>query len=269
MTKTGYKQMLDKAIDRPGVISGCYKNFHNYSFLNSFLIAVQADIRGLPIGPASSYKNWQKLNRQVRKGEKALTIWLPKLYRKCPSCGESGYAKTCKICGVKTDQRLAGFTQKPVVFLLCQTDGEEQDINHDIPELNIRQAIDTLGLTLEEFSHTNGNVQGYAQPADKILSVNPLAESPTKTLIHEIAHCLLHDTNQIDTLTLTKDIKEVEAESVAYLILELLGRDSSKSRGYIQHWMEEGFAYTEETAERIIRTTNKIMDTAKKGSIEC
>ena len=52
--------------------------FHNYSFNNTMLIAMQRPDATL----VTSYKNWQSMGRQVMKGEKGITIIAPAPYKK-------------------------------------------------------------------------------------------------------------------------------------------------------------------------------------------
>ena len=101
------------------------------------------------------------------------------------------------------------------------------------------KALETLGITESPFDLVNGNVQGYAQ-LDSI-AVNPVAEFPHKTRFHEIAHVVLGHTKEglvTDSERTPRDIREVEAEGVAYILCNLLGLPGlHESRGYIQNWI--------------------------------
>ena len=78
--------------------------FHNYSFNNTLLIAMQRPDATL----VTSYKNWQSMGRQVMKGEKGITIIAPAPYKKIrerevldenqrPILGADGKPKTEKV----------------------------------------------------------------------------------------------------------------------------------------------------------------------------
>src|SRR5579862_7601243 len=61
-----------------------------------------------------------------------------------------------------------------------------------IPAWNQTQALETLGVTGEPLTATDGNCQGYAR--ERTIAVSPLAELPHKTRFHELAHCALGHT---------------------------------------------------------------------------
>jgi hypothetical protein len=109
------------------------------------------------------------------------------------------------------------------------------------------------------------------------LAINPLAALPWKTTFHEMAHCLLHsaEAQMADGNLLTRDIKEAEAESVAYLCcatLELPGLE--QCRAYIQDWLgssEQSEAFGKRSAARVFSAANKILkagaDSAKAEEV--
>ena len=80
MTKTNeiqWTELLREAVTKPGTILAAYSNFHNFSLGNCILAYLQCEERGLPFGSIATYKRWQELDRQVKKGEKALTLCMP------------------------------------------------------------------------------------------------------------------------------------------------------------------------------------------------
>src|SRR4051794_5880078 len=82
------------------------RSFRDYSWANQFMIATQKPDATRVAG----YKSWQKLGRQVRKGEHAIRIWAPR------------FAKVETEDG--NERRLTGFALVPV-FDLGQTEGDE------------------------------------------------------------------------------------------------------------------------------------------------
>src|SRR6266566_7316393 len=104
------------------------------------------------------------------------------------------------------------------------------------------------------FEMLSGNCQGYAK--DRQIAINPVAQMPAKTTFHELAHVLLGHTSEAvhDSETLPRSLKEVEAESVALLCLELVGMDGAEyCRGYIQNWLQDG-TIPERSAQKIFAT---------------
>src|SRR5262245_40260795 len=73
----GFAALLDQAVREPGCVSIAYRQFHSYSLGNQLLALSQCLARHLEPGPLATYARWRALGRQVRKGEKALVLWLP------------------------------------------------------------------------------------------------------------------------------------------------------------------------------------------------
>ena len=69
--------LLRSAVAEPGTLSSAYQQFHNYSLGNQLLAMFQCQARGLKAGPMATYPRWKELGRNVRKGEKALTLCMP------------------------------------------------------------------------------------------------------------------------------------------------------------------------------------------------
>src|SRR5450756_2581177 len=118
------------------------------------------------------------------------------------------------------------------VIVSDKTDGQPYE-PVSVPSWSEESARTTLGIRIVPFDHLDGNVQGYATPQGGI-AINPVAALPHKTLFHEAAHVLLkHATD----LTISRSLREVEAEGVALVCCEALGLDGSEyARGYLQHW---------------------------------
>ena len=107
------------------------------------------------------------------------------------------------------------------------------------------------------------------------MAVSPLAVNPAKTLMHEIAHCLLHsDQARIeDAAELTQSLAEVEAESVAYLCCAVLGLPGlEESRGYVQGWLarsgSDADTFTDKHARRVLGAVDKILKAGRPATTE-
>ena len=262
-----YKDLLNEAIEEPGIIAECYSQFHNYSFANIMEVRWQCAMMGLEFGPIAGYKKWSEQGRQVQKGSEKLYIWFP-VFGKYPS-------DDCKECNAHREDHdgtyhefvpvwkkyIKGFAYKKGVFVISQTDGEEIELPNT-PEWDTDQALENLKIEQIEFSHGDGNVQGLAEKGRKV-AVSPLAQHPIRTLVHEIAHVQLGHVDSgywVDEKVIKRSDQEIEAESVAYLISYALGLPgASESRGYIQGWMDDGFTFTEEMSQRIFGAVNKIL----------
>ena len=223
--------------------------FHNYSFNNTMLIAMQRPDATL----VTSYKNWQSMGRQVMKGEKGITIIAPAPYKKMkekevldenqrPIMGTDGKPKTEQV------EVTVPHFKAVTVFDIAQTSGEP--IQTLAPELltaavqdfdSFMQAIQKISPVPIRFDEIDGNANGYYHNADKEIVIKKgLSESQTlKTAIHETAHAKLHDREIMESLGVEKDrlTKEVEAESVAYCVCSSFGLDTSDySFPYITGW---------------------------------
>ena len=80
--ETTWSDLLRDAVSTPGKLLEAYTAFHNYSVGNSLLALFQCYDRGITPGPLNTYKGWQQLGRQVRKGEKAIVLCMPLAYKK-------------------------------------------------------------------------------------------------------------------------------------------------------------------------------------------
>lgn len=157
------------------------------------------------------------------------------------------------------------FVLKNIWFSLDQTEGADYTNEVTIPEWNKVQALSGLGITEQRFELLDGNTQGYSIPNKKQLSVSPVALMPWKTLFHEMAHCLMHskEAQMSDGDLMQKDIKEAEAEAVAYLCCATLGLPGlEESRDYIQGWLgskEQSEEFSKKSASRVFSAADKIL----------
>jgi len=263
MITPDWKQLLADALTLPGRLSTAYSMFHNYSFSNRLWAMAQLEARGLPISPIASYNGWKKLGRQVKKGEKALSLLMPRMYRIKDESGESAGSQDIRM----------GFMVRNHWFSLDQTEGEAYAPDLLIPDWNCAVALDALNLREEVFSDVNGNKMGYSVPCEGMIAVNPLNPLPWKTRFHEMAHCLLHTEAAMlsDNQVLDDSLIEIEAESVAYLCCASLGLPGlAESRGYIQHWMQgsESKRLTGKTILRIFGAADRILSAGKPAQPE-
>ena len=228
--------------------------FHNYSFNNTLLIAMQKPDASLIAG-FTAWKN--QFQRNVKKGEKGIKIIAPSPFK---------IKQETEKIDPQTQKPVIGRDGKPVteekeitipaykvvsVFDVSQTEGKElPNIAVDALTGDVEQYSDFFAA-LEKtspvpigFEKIEGGAHGYYHLEDKRIALDEgMSELQTlKTAIHEIAHAKLHD---ID-LNAPKDeqqprvdrrTREVEAESVAYTVCQHYGLDTSDySFGYVAGW---------------------------------
>ena len=76
------EELLREAVEKPGRTLEAYTAFHNYSFGNGLLALEQCTRRNLQPGPLNTYNGWLERKRQVRKGEKGITLCMPMPFKK-------------------------------------------------------------------------------------------------------------------------------------------------------------------------------------------
>ena len=228
--------------------------FHNYSFRNTVLIAMQKPDASLVAG-FSAWKN--NFGRNVMKGQKGIKIIAPSPFK---------IRQEVEKIDPHTQKPIIGKDGKPVteekevkipaykvvsVFDVSQTEGKElpdiavDELTGDVDRYkDFFAALEKTSPVPIAFENIGGGSHGYYHLEDKRIAINEgMSELQTlKTAIHEIAHAKLHD---ID-LNAPKDeqqphvdrrTREVEAESVAYTVCQHYGLDTSDySFGYVAGW---------------------------------
>lgn len=225
--------------------------FHNYSFNNTLLIAMQKPDATLVAG----YKAWQKnFERHVNKGEKAIRILAPAPYKIKeerdkidPVTQELLLDKDGNPQKEEVEITIPAF-RAVSVFDVAQTDGKPipelaahellSDVEGYQDMIKAVEAISPVPIELEEIA---GDSKGYYDREAKRIAVQEnMSESQTlKTMIHEVAHSKLHskEVEQDEQMRKDRNTKEVEAESVAYTVCQHFGIDTSDySFGYIAGW---------------------------------
>ena len=245
----GIKELFESEKDKTYL--NTMSKFHNYSFNNTMLIAMQKPDATLVAG----FKAWQKnFDRHVKKGEKGIRILAPAPYKIKeerdkidPVTQELLLDKDGNPQKEEVEITIPAF-RAVSVFDVAQTDGKP------IPELAAKEllsdvegyqdmiraveAISPVPIELEEIA---GDSKGYYDREAKRIAVQEnMSESQTlKTMIHEVAHSKLHskEVEQDEQMRKDRNTKEVEAESIAYTVCQHFGVDTSDySFGYIAGW---------------------------------
>lgn len=221
--------------------------FHHYSVSNTILIAMQRPDATLVAG-YSAWKN--NFGRQVKKGEQGIKIIAP-----------APFKKQVEVDGEIQEVVIPTF--KVVnVFDVSQTEGRElpsigvNELTGDVSQYeDFFKALEQTCPVPIEFEQIRGSAKGYFDPdAQRIAVQESMSQVQTvKTLIHEMAHQKLHSGEE----ELTRNVKEVEAEAVAYTVSQHFGIDTSDySFAYIAGWSKE------KTTEELKASLDRIRNTA-------
>ena len=227
--------------------------FHNYSFNNTLLIAMQKPDASLVAG-FSAWKN--NFERNVMKGQKGIKIIAPSPFK---------VKQEMQKIDPHTQKPVIGKDGKPVteekeitipaykvvtVFDVSQTEGRElpdiavDELTGDVDRYkDFFAALEKTSPVPIAFEKIEGGSHGYYHLADKRIALNEgMSELQTlKTAIHEIAHAKLHDIDlnapKDEQPRVDRNTREVEAESVAYTVCQHYGLDTSDySFGYVVGW---------------------------------
>jgi len=258
-------ELLHSAVHTPGKLLAAYTAFHNYSFGNALLALEQCISRKIEPGPLNSYKGWLQLKRQVRKGEKGLCLCMPVTYKKRAT--DKAAPETTEGSEEIQDEVRQRFVFRNYWFVLAQTEGEAP-YEQPIPDFDLEEALQRLGITRTPFDEMNGNIQGFA--TGRGIAVSPIAAIPHKTTFHELAHCVLHHTTNerlVDSEATPINLREVEAEAVALICCESLNLDGAEyARGYIQDWLKGQKEIPNHCASRIFSAANTILKAGSPGA---
>jgi hypothetical protein len=227
-------------------ISGLY----GYSLFNSILIKMQGGT------VAQSYNKWKTLKRCVTKGQSSsINVFRPM------------FKKEKQVDGTDK-QKLIGFKLAPV-FDIKQTEGEDLEYDHnseEVMDVPYKTLVDVMGaLTKAEVvEELTGKARGYSDGEKLVVSSMSNDVDKSKTLIHEAAHHLIH-TGDKKADKVAHDTAEVEAESVAYLVMSYLDLDFDLSKKYVASY-KTGISTARHSL--IIKTADKMIKALKASMTE-
>ncbi|QUE55385.1 hypothetical protein INT76_05930 [Streptococcus oriscaviae] len=241
--KDGIKEYLD---------SDKYKDYltkmsqlNNYSSRNLRLILAQQPTAS----QVASFKQWKEtFGRHVKKGEKALRIFVPITYIKKDENNQPILDKDGKP-EIGTTFRL-----KAAVFDVSQTDGKEMpkaisDVKDQLTDQDYGNLYRTL-MTIAKNNHVSVRFEeleesrkGYYDTVNHQIVLNKVGMNKSqliKTFLHETAHSELHHKDHPQKDQLTRSTAELQAESVAYVVASYYGLDTSNySFGYLASWSQD------------------------------
>ena len=283
--EVGIQELFDS--DRFKEYLRVMSKFHNYSFNNTLLIAMQKPDATLVAG----YNSWKNLfGRQVARGAKGIKVLAPSPYK---------IKKEIDKIDPKTQKPVTDKNGKPVkeeteitvpafkvvsVFDVSQTEGKElpsigvDELTGDVEQYNdFFKAAELSAPVPVGFEKIESGAKGYYSQTDKRIAINEgMSELQNlKTLIHEIAHAKLHDIDlnappekQADRPA--RRTREVQAESIAYAVCQHYGLDTSDySFSYVAQWSSgRKLAELKASLETIRNTASELIKDIDKNFAE-
>ena len=251
-----------------------------YSFNNSVLIASQRPDATL----ISGYKAWTKYGRHVKRGEKGIKIIAP-MPRKTDEMIEKKDPATGKTMLDDNGRPVMENVVIPqyrvvTVFDVSQTEGKElptldvQTLRGTVPRFeDLMEAIRRICPVPISIEKIEMEANGYYHHLEKRIVVKEgMSEAQTmKTALHETAHALLHDRDLLkqQNITKTSNEREVEAESVAYMVCDHFGLDTSGyTFGYVTSWMSSQSMEELRSAVDLIKGTASQMISGMEAQLQ-
>ncbi len=245
--------------------------FRHYSVNNQILIWSQCPHATAVAG----FNDWKKkFGRSVKKGERSIKILAPmpiKIKAEAEQTDENGVTHHTD----ESIERIITLYKTVSVFDVSQTEGKP------LPELNVEELTgkvtdyDTLLRAITQSAPcpvyfeeiTNGSKGYYSVIADKVVVNTGMSQEQTiKTCLHEIAHAMLHNSNKQKEEPVDRPTKEVEAESIAFLVSDALGVNTeSYSFKYVAVWStEKSVPELKASLEKIKGTATELIDKIDK-----
>lgn len=262
--------------------------FPSYSNRNVMMILLQNP----NVTRVASYSAWQKMGRQVQKGEKGLKIYIPIHRRQTPARDDQTDHETVEMPEGGTRGRGLRDTEDttPVtfgighVFDISQTEGMPlpqivYELTGDVKNFEaFKKAVQAASPVPIHMGCDKKGVEGYFSPITQEIHIREgmSEESTISTMVHETAHAILHNA-QSDGSKKPKEIKELEAESTAFVVLSHFGIDSSpESLGYIAMYngqdtlkaLNSSLTIINHAAAHIIKEMEKTLAVEKQKELE-
>lgn len=189
--------------------------FHQYSAGNVMLIMLsKPDATNV-----AGFQTWKKMNRFVKKGERGIPIFAPMVYKENPDKDDSPNV-------------LSGF-RIVYVFDISQTSGDPLPEAPDWKSLEVNLELNEKLIAYAKskgidvvYKDLSGQTQGISLGG----SIQIAKTAGSKTLVHEIAHELMHQDGHCLS---DRSIKELEAESVAFVVSKYFGVEGLHSPNYL------------------------------------
>jgi hypothetical protein len=256
-------------------VIGRINGVRNYSLLNYAIASFQLKIRGIAPTIFAPFKFWKEHERWVREGEKAVYIFAPYLKKEKVSDDESRsilFSGDCKETGEKeSDEKiLKGWLTVPV-FDYNQTEGKDLEADEYISGglmgdymsgeavVMFNDIVPSVPFEVETYKFSNSGENGWTDGRKLYVLEKEDDREMVSTLVHEWAHSILHFDS--DRKNLTSSTKELEAETVAYVVCDCIGINSYKAPLYLKGWDQSLSGYENVRIEKVVSAIEKILGT--------
>ena len=226
------------------------KNFHSYSFNNIVLIYSQMPNATKVAG----FKTWQSMGRKIKYGAKGIQIIYPIKQK---------YEKKVLDNDEEKREVIEYITYRATyVYDISQTTGKKLPFENEVMNTNTKNDLFYNLCAFSPFqikeNERLGKVQGYWNPKEKCIVLNIILSFDDKasTLLHELTHAFYDDFNYKSE----RNLSETFVESVAYIVADHLGLDTSNcSFKYILSWIDGDINILLELGEKIQKTANEFI----------
>jgi hypothetical protein len=227
--------------------------FHAYSANNVLLILAQRPDATRVAG----YRTWQRLGRQVATGSKGIAILAPRVYRRRPvdDAERDEHPELVRI--------LRGFT---VVHVFDESDTTGDPLPDVRPVLlegegalwdGLAAQVTSAGYRLWRGECPGANGRTNFVERTVVVADHLSGRQADKTLCHELAHVCLHDPASVGA---DRDLAEVEAESVAFIVCNALGvATAAYTLPYVALWAAGDIELVRRTGERVVTTAQAVL----------
>jgi len=228
--------------------------FHSYSFGNMLLIYFQKGNATLCAG----YKTWQKKGRHVKKGQKGISVLAP-VFKKINEEVENEKREKEKV------EKIITLFREVKVFDVSQTEGK--DLENEVSSyVNGRKSKITFEGVKDVFSFKVEIIKNVTKGGSTNGEIVKITKSKNEafmltSLFHELGHCYL---NHVGDKEKTREIKEIEAEAVSYIVSSYFDIQDEGSKFYIKNWggdketVKKSGLKILQTAEKIIRKIEEV-----------
>ena len=250
--------------------------FNSYSFNNLMLIRYQCPTASM----VCAHSKWAELGGHAKKGSKAIRILAP-LTKKMEVEQEDDKGVTQMV----KKEVIVGWRSVPVFDIsqiegaklpdcpdvIRELDGDIEDFDRIYPMLQSATTATIDWMDEDDCKRVGDDCHGYYnRPGHFIRIRKEMSQAQViKTTIHEVAHSLLHSAEALKDRCPSTMVKEMEAESTAYVVCKHFGLDTSDySLGYISTWGYEALKKDRETGwkefasllERVLKVSKCIID---------
>ncbi|HHE4438716.1 TPA: PBECR4 domain-containing protein [Streptococcus pneumoniae] len=269
--KEGMKNYLDS--EQFKSFLDTMSKFHNYSLNNIHLLKMQNP----NVSQVASFNKWKTdFDRTVKKGSKALKIWVPYQVKTKISANQNELSFSPSENEMEEKEVTVTRFKLGNVFDVSQTEGKElpkaiNELTGDVKDYeNLYRAAkavsmdNQVSISFEEIKRESTN--GYYSPDENRIVISKGLkgqEQILKTIFHEMAHADLHRGTNAQYGDDQYRKQELQAESVAYVVANHFGFDtSSYSFGYLAIWAKDknGFEDMVEQLQVVQKEAKSLID---------